>query len=593
LMQFSPRNPPKDSIPIIGTAGRLRYRYRLETLFEMSLNLDIPHRLLIVGEMDHDCKTVLREYLQVPILRSRTTYQPQVVPEALPDYYRRMNVFVHPVCGDVCPNVVIEAMACGVTVVAPRYGGTAEVIADGGVIFDCEPWRYDQYYVEAMCKAVKEALSQPDTLPPTARKIAEERYDIQTMTDRYLEALGLPMDTQGKVSFEDQHKKPSSLRGITSKWVDRPRYYLAAAIRGITGSKRMAARQRVNPIPRIAFTLYDFHVGGIENWLYRLAKSLNQEFEFYFLATKVPQPLAKFLQVGTFAFLPDPVQMIRYLKEQKIDIVQVHNQRWPVDAALAAGVDHVIERTDGSRSCTRIPKYGLSLIIASSQGTIPMIGRNFPKARIKLVYNGIDLEEVDRADTQKVWGEDAFVIGRASRFGRGKNLAMLIEAVGRLKVDHPQLKLLLIGGDSSLPGAEPMEAELRTQAEPFGDTIRFIGYQENPLPWTKGFDIGVCVSNPGNEGIPNSLLEAMACSKPVIATDVDQINELVVDGCNGVIIPPGDTEALIQAIDRMIRDPELCKRMGMAGRKVVEDRFSLPSSAHEYAQIYRSFLKNG
>jgi glycosyltransferase involved in cell wall biosynthesis len=366
---------------------------------------------------------------------------------------------------------------------------------------------------------------------------------------------------------------------------------MAVALRKASQVQRRITPPRHNQRPRIAFTLYDFHVGGIENWLYRLASVLNKEFDFYFLATKVPDFLPKFLQVGTCAFLPNPAKLISYLQKNNIDILQAHNERWPIDAALAAGVPHVIERTDGTRSCTRVPKHGLSLVIASSYGTVPLIANQFPGKRIQVIYNGIDLNEVDRTPVERPWGSDTFVIGRTSRFGQGKNLGLLIEAAQRLGPVYPNMKLVLIGGDSLMPGAKSIEAELKTMATPMGTAIEFLGIKEDTLPWVKGFDMATCVSNPGNEGIPNSLIEAMACRKPVVSTNVDQISELVQPEINGLLIPPGDLEALCTAFIRLINDPVERQRLGEAGRRTIEEKFSLQKAADQYADIYLGLLQ--
>ena len=235
-------------------------------------------------------------------------------------------------------------------------------------------------------------------------------------------------------------------------------------------------------------------------------------------------------------------------------------------------------------------KSGLSLVIASSQGTVPLIAKYFPAERIRLIYNGIDLQEVDATARKRPWSENSFVVGRASRFGRGKNLGMLIEAAARLQGRLPNLRIVLIGGDSAMPGAEPIEDELRAQAAPLGHTVEFMGIVENTLPLVKGFDVGTCVSNLANEGIPNSLIEAMACRKPVISTAVDQVPELVQDGVSGILIPPGDVQALCEAIERLATDPALRQRLGEMGRSAIEKRFSLRQAVKQYAAVYHELL---
>jgi len=588
LKRFSPAPQRPAGLPVLGTVGLLRYSYRLKTFFEVSKRLEMPHRLLIVGNLDGEAANVMAHYRDDPQVGPRITYQPYVPPEQLPDFYRQMSVLIHPVSGDACPNVVVEALACGVPVVAPRFGGTAELVGAGGRIFDAEPWIYDDPFVEAMTEATMDALTHQEELAHLARQRAEEALGSEQMVTRYLEALGLQPYAPASHTMRPSLRRRLRQRG--AELIVRPRYYVAAAWRKANQLRRRLAPPSPNLRPRIAFTLYDFHVGGIENWLYRLARALQDEFDFYFLATTVPDFLPKFGDVGTCAYLPSPNKMRSYLQKHNIDIVQVHNQRWPIDAALAAGVPHIIERTDGTRSCTRVNKSGLNLVIASSQGTVPLITKYFPAERIRLIYNGIDLQEVDAAPRKRPWPEEGFVVGRASRFGRGKNLGMLIEAAAQLKERLPNLKIVLIGGDSAMPGAEPIEAELRAQAAPLGDAVEFMGIVENTLPLAKGFDVGTCVSNATNEGIPNSLIEAMACCKPVISTAVDQVPELVQDGVNGILILPGDVQALCTAIERLATGPALRRRLGEAGRRTVEERFSLQRAAKQYAEVYHELL---
>jgi glycosyltransferase involved in cell wall biosynthesis len=588
LELFSPGPRGAAGAPVLGTVGLLRYAYRLETFFALSRQLDMPHRLLLVGSLDREASRVMERFQQDPLIGPRITFQPYVPPGQLPELYRQMDVLIHPVSGDACPNVVVEALACGLPVVAPRHGGTAELVGSGGSIFEAKPWTYDSAFVDAMTEATVDALENHRELSALARQRAEEALGSDEMVGRYLQALGLetyaPAAPGRPPSFRQQ------LRRRGAELVARPRYFAALGWRKVVGWRRRATPRRENPKPRIAFTMYDYHVGGIESWLYRLAEALRDEFDFYFLATSVSDILPKFRDVGTCAFLPSPGKMGAYLQKHNVDIVQVHNQRWPIDAALAAGVPHIIERTDGTRSCARVNKSGLGLIIASARGTVPLISRLFPAERIRLIYNGIDLQEVDAAPRRRLWPDECLVIGRVSRFGRGKNLGLLIEATARLQGRLPNLRLVLVGGDSAMPGAEPVELELRRQAEPLGERVTFTGIVDRPLPLVKGFDIGTCVSNPNNEGIPNSLIEAMACSKPVISTEVDQVPELVKDGVNGILIPPGDVQALCLAIEELASDAALRQRLGEGGRHTVEECFSLRQAVMQYAAVYHELL---
>ncbi len=532
---------------------------------------------------------MLREARSDPTLKERLTYLPYVPHEQLPTIYQQLSLLVHPVCGDVCPNVVIESLACGVPVVAPLFGGTAELIGEAGEIFDCQPWIYDQAFVEAMTDAAERALQQVEKLRMLARQRAENHFNLESMADAYLKALNLRLSGP-QLPASNLQSPISKSRMLVSRWVARPRFYTAVALRKARHAQRRLLPSRPNSRPRIAFTLFDFHIGGIENWLYRLACALYGEFDFYFLATKVPDILPKFHQVGICAYLPSPAKMSAFLQKQNIDLVQVHNERWPVDAALAAGVPHIIERLGGQRSWRRVPKYGLDLVIASSQMAADAVSDLVPPENLKLVYNGIDLAEVDAAPVRRLFPLDAIIVGRASRFGRGQNLGLLVNALQQMQPRWPQLRLVLVGGDSLMPGAQPVEQELRQHVQQLGlgDYVIFSGQVEDPLPYVQGFDIGTCVSN--DEGLPNSLIEAMACRKPVISSNVGAVAELVKPEVNGLLIPPGDLDALCVALERLLIDPVLRQQLGEAGRGTIEDRFSLAFAAAQYAKIYHSLL---
>ena len=85
-------------------------------------------------------------------------------------------------------------------------------------------------------------------------------------------------------------------------------------------------------------------------------------------------------------------------------------------------------------------------------------------------------------------------------------------------------------------------------------------------------------------------LEAMACERPVVASAVGGIQEVVVPGETGFLVPPADPKALAESINKVLRDPQMARRMGLAGRKRVEDHFSWSSIAEKTVTMYRGLL---
>jgi len=347
--------------------------------------------------------------------------------------------------------------------------------------------------------------------------------------------------------------------------------------------------------PRIAYVLQDFHIGGMESIIYRVASTLRDDFDFYFVACHVPDILPKFHKVGTAVYIGQNWWALRnYLKKQKIDLVQYGNVRWFADAALAAGVPVVIERTDGLRSGAALrPKKGIDGVIASTKGTIEPISKLIDRGKIDLIYNGIDLDKFRSIEADRLgFSPNDVLIGRVSRFTKGKNIAFLIDAVRALHEKYPYVRLVLVGGNSKMPQAQDEESMLREQAAGLEDHVVFTGYVDDPSAIIKGFDIGTCVSRPNNEGIPNSLLESMACGQPVVATCVDDIPELVVHEENGLLIEDNDLDGVVNALERLITDGGLRKALGQAGYLRIKRDFNLSEQIDAYAALYQRYLRS-
>ncbi|HYL79884.1 MAG TPA: glycosyltransferase [Candidatus Acidoferrum sp.] len=124
-----------------------------------------------------------------------------------------------------------------------------------------------------------------------------------------------------------------------------------------------------------------------------------------------------------------------------------------------------------------------------------------------------------------------------------------------------------------LVGRGPEEASLRSCASSLGVAARveFVGEQGDVVPYLHRMD--VYVQSSVAEGMPNSVLEAMACGLPVVATSVGGTLELVLDGETGLLVPPGDPAALADAMLKLLEARELAEALGRAGRARVESHF--------------------
>jgi glycosyltransferase involved in cell wall biosynthesis len=116
--------------------------------------------------------------------------------------------------------------------------------------------------------------------------------------------------------------------------------------------------------------------------------------------------------------------------------------------------------------------------------------------------------------------------------------------------------------------------------------VHFLGFRSDVAEVLNAFDVFVLPSL--YEGLPNAVLEAMACGLPVVATKVDGTPEAVIDGQSGILVPPADPKRLEEALVRVLSDAPLRRRLGRGARKRVETDFALGGQIESFLRLYRS-----
>jgi sugar transferase (PEP-CTERM/EpsH1 system associated) len=219
-----------------------------------------------------------------------------------------------------------------------------------------------------------------------------------------------------------------------------------------------------------------------------------------------------------------------------------------------------------------------------------------PAHKTLFIKNGVDTEKFvpagspavgssagAAAATDSPWGEDDVVIGTVARVQDVKNHAALVDAFARLRKQHadlaPRLKLSIVGDGPLLPAVRAQVAELGLQ-----DAVWLPGARADIGAVLQTFSVFALPSLA--EGTPVSMLEAMASSLPVVASNVGGIPEVVDDGAQGLLVPVGDVEALAQALARYALDAGLRAAHGQAGRARVEERFSMRAMLSAYGALY-------
>jgi glycosyltransferase involved in cell wall biosynthesis len=164
-----------------------------------------------------------------------------------------------------------------------------------------------------------------------------------------------------------------------------------------------------------------------------------------------------------------------------------------------------------------------------------------------------------------------------------KGVGHLVEAARRLKEVGAALTVLLVGTpDEENPASIPVSQLGRWQQE---GLVEWAGYRSDIEEVWRRSAVAVLPTTYG-EGVPKSLIEAAACARPIIATDVPGCREIVKDGENGLLIPRGNIDALVEAIERLIGDADLRRRMGEAGAEYARAEFSEEKVVEQTMRVY-------
>jgi glycosyltransferase involved in cell wall biosynthesis len=214
-----------------------------------------------------------------------------------------------------------------------------------------------------------------------------------------------------------------------------------------------------------------------------------------------------------------------------------------------------------------------------------------------VLYDGIDPAAPAEGSGASVRDElsiapEAPVIGMVARVAPQKDHLTLVRAAGILVKRHPGTRFLIVGQHSGVGAYADHFSVVRELIDEMGLGAHFVFTDHRADVERCIAAMDVCVLSTHQEGLPLVILEAMAQSKPFVATSVGGVPEIIRDGQTGLLVPPVDPPALAGALARLLDDRALALRLGEGGRQMVEGEFSLASFANRCRALYRSVLSS-
>ncbi|MFK7886873.1 MAG: TIGR03088 family PEP-CTERM/XrtA system glycosyltransferase [Gammaproteobacteria bacterium] len=371
--------------------------------------------------------------------------------------------------------------------------------------------------------------------------------------------------------------------------------------------------------PRIVHVVHRFAMGGMENGIVNLINGMDREFKHAIVCLDRSTDFADRLQrddVQIVSLRKKPGKDIPHygrlwsaLRELKPSVVHTRNIG-TIEAGIiarGAGVKNVFHGEHGFdvndlhgahsryRRLRRFANPFVRRFVCVSQQIRAWLQRDvgLPDEKLVQIYNGVDTQRfspVARDDArERLRGAgvaDGSIIGAVGRLEAVKNQIELVRAFlnrcDRSAEFAAATSLVLLGDGSSRSTIETFARD-----HVHGARVHLLGARDDVADLLPGFDVFVLPSL--NEGISNTLLEAMSCGVPVVASRVGGNAELFADGRHGTLYESGDEEALSAALAGYIETPGMRDERAQAARKHVVERFSLDRMIDQYQALYASY----
>jgi len=373
--------------------------------------------------------------------------------------------------------------------------------------------------------------------------------------------------------------------------------------------------------PNVLLLIGCFHIGGAETQLVQLGKLLLEDDRynvrmacFETVGALYPEATRLFGAIPEFPLdsfynrnmLAQTRRFSAYLREQQIDVIHTEGfytnifgmtgatlARTPARIAFRGETGEL--RTDAQKRVERF-SYRLAHVVHANSEAVRrlLIEEGVNAKKIEVVYNGLDMARV--SVPQGTRREDLiaalnlpsaprrrFVTIVANMRHAVKDQATFLRAARRVRETVPDAAFILAGEGELMDSLRALAAELGLDGE-----AHFIGRCERVAELLALSE--ACVLSSKAEGFSNSILEYMAASRPVVATDVGGAHEVIVEGETGYLVPAGDDETMAARLIALLSDEERARQMGARGREIVEQKFSAAAQLANTESLYERVL---
>ena len=343
-------------------------------------------------------------------------------------------------------------------------------------------------------------------------------------------------------------------------------------------------------------------LGGLEKFVVDLTHQMDQVSHTVVCLTDTGE-FFNDIEGSTF-FLKSPhklsfsniFKLKKVIMNNSIDLVHTHNQGPQFYGSMAAKLTRTpILHTKHGQNLSNYKRRNymdmfsscltdIVVSVSCDAHKICIEKLKIPENKVVTILNGVNTNTYQKFKNKKQYTNDRpFVIGTVARLAEEKNQKCLLEACSILMKNSISFNLKIVGDG-------PLRKDLMFKTKCLGidKFVEFEGVRRDIPTVMNSFDLFVLPSF--TEGVSLTLLEAMSCELPIVATNVGGNSEVVIDGVTGTLVPTDNPVCLASAIMKYIKEPEICLRKGKAGRQRACESFSLSKTSSKYLEIYKKLV---